>query len=201
MEASFLTRHPGLRDALGFVGFVVLVLIGTLFINSFVFRSFNVVGQSMENTLHTGDRLIINRLPVTMANIQNKSYVPERGQIIVFKNPRFTMGNKDEFIIKRVIAFPGEKVTVRSGKLTVYNNAHPEGFNPDELPSGGTPGSYSSGDSTLIVPDNELYVAGDHREGDYSWDSRSGLGTIPFYDIVGPASFRIWPINQLGGVK
>ena len=39
-----------------------------LFLNAFVFRSYNVVGGSMENTLHNDDRVIVNRLPVTWAH-------------------------------------------------------------------------------------------------------------------------------------
>jgi len=70
MEASYFTRHPFLKDLLSLVIFVVCVIIGTVLINTFVFRSYNVVGPSMETTLYTGDRLIVNRLPVTWANIQ-----------------------------------------------------------------------------------------------------------------------------------
>ena len=114
MELSFLKRHPFLQDAINIVIFVVCVVIGTFFINTFIFRSFSVVGPSMEKTLYTGDRLIVNRIPITVAQIQGKAYVPERGEIIVFKNPKFSVGIGDEFIVKRVIAFtqyqylPGE---------------------------------------------------------------------------------------------
>src|SRR5674476_153157 len=121
MEATFLKRHPFLKDAISITVFIICVLIGTLFINTFIFRSFSVVGPSMETTLYTGDRLIVDRLPVTWSQLQNKSYVPNRGQVIVFKNPKFTSGIGDEFIVKRVIAFPGERVVLADGKYTVYN--------------------------------------------------------------------------------
>ena len=49
----------------------------------------------------------------------------------------------------------------------------------------------------MTVPKGELFVAGDNRINDYSYDSRSGLGTIPYYDIVGPVSFRFWPFNKM----
>lgn len=195
MEASFMTRHPVLKDVLGIIVFIVCVLIGTLLINTFIFRSFNVVGPSMESTLFTGDRLIVNRLPVTWSQLQNKSYVPERGQIIVFKNPMFNAGVGDEYIVKRVIAFPGERVTVKDGVLKVYNDEQPDGFEPDKA----TPdvGSPTSGDVDTVVPEGTLFVAGDHRVGDFSYDSRSGLGTIPFYDIVGPVSLRLYPFTAV----
>ena len=142
MEASFLTRHPRLKDIGGFVIFVVCVIVGTLLINTFVFRSFSVTGPSMEQTLYTGDRLIVNRLPVTMAHLQNNSYTPKRGQIIVFKNPLYSPGSEDMNLVKRVIAFAGERVTVKDGTLTVYNKEHPQGFHPDDSWDG--PGSPTS---------------------------------------------------------
>ncbi len=197
MEPSFFDKHPGMRDAANFVVFVGLVLIGTLILNAFVFRSFNVVGQSMEDTLKSGDRLIVNRIPVTIAQLKNQTYIPKRGEIIVFENPRFTVGGQDKYIVKRVVAFPGERVVTKDGSITVFNTEHPEGFDPDSLPGGGTPGSPTSGDSTVAVPDGELFVAGDHREGNYSCDSRGCLGTIPFYDVIGPVGMRIWPLNKL----
>lgn len=196
MEATFFERHPFFKDALNILIFIVCVLIGTLLINTYVFRSFNVLGPSMETTMFTNDRLIVNRLPVTWAQLQNKTYVPERGQIIVFKNPLYNSGAGDEYIVKRVIAFPGERVTVKDGVLTVYNNEHPDGFHPDDA-NHGEPGSPTSGDVNTTVTDNALFVAGDHRQGNFSMDSRSGLGLIPYYDVVGPVSFRIYPFNKL----
>jgi len=200
MEATYLKRHPFLKDVLGILLFVVCVLVGTLLINSFVFRSFNVLGPSMEKTLYTGDRLIVNRLPVTWAQLQNKQYSPERGQIIVFKNPQYNPGQGDEFIVKRVIAFAGERVVVKDGVLTVFNKAHPDGFQPDKAQagdSGSQPGSPTSGSVDTIVTDGTLFVSGDHREGDFSYDSRSGLGLIPLYDVVGPVGMRIYPLTKV----
>lgn len=196
MEASFLQRHPAIKDFFGIVVFVICVLVGTLLINTFVFRSFNVSGPSMEPTLHTNDRLIVNRLPITVAQLKNEEYIPERGQVIVFRNPRFDAGIGDEYIVKRVIAYPGERVVVAGGVMTVYNSEHPGGFRPDDS-FNGEPGSPTSGNVDMIVPDKTIFVAGDHREGDFSFDSRSGLGTIPYYDIVGPVSLRIYPFTGM----
>ena len=195
-----MQRHPFIKDSLGVIIFIVCVLVGTLLINTFIFRSFNVVGPSMETTLFTGDRLLVNRIPVTLSQVQNKQYIPERGQIIVFKNPQYNVGTGDEFIVKRVIAFPGERVTVKDGILTVYNTAHPDGFHPDDAQKndpGSHPGSPTSGDVDTTVTAGTLFVSGDHRVGDYSFDSRSGLGLIPFYDVVGPVEARIFPFNKI----
>ncbi len=199
MEASFLTRHPRLKDIGGFVIFVVCVIVGTILINTFVFRSFSVTGPSMEQTLYTGDRLIVNRLPVTMAHLQNNSYTPKRGQIIVFKNPLYSPGSEDMNLVKRVIAFAGERVTVKDGTLTVYNKEHPQGFHPDDSWDG--PGSPTSGDTEVTVPEGSIFVAGDHRQGSYSLDSRNGLGTVPLYDVIGPVSLRLWPLTKVQGFQ
>lgn len=199
MEASFLTRHPRLKDIGGFVIFVVCIIVGTLLINTFVFRSFSVTGPSMEQTLYTGDRLIVNRLPVTMAHLQNNSYTPKRGQIIVFKNPLYSPGSEDMNLVKRVIAFAGERVTVKDGTLTVYNKEHPQGFHPDDSWDG--PGSPTSGDTEVTVPEGSIFVAGDHRQGSYSLDSRNGLGTVPLYDVIGPVSLRLWPLTKVQGFQ
>jgi len=150
----------------------------------------------MEETLYTNDRLIVNRLPSTWAQLQNKTYSPDRGQIIVFKNPKYSQGIGDEYIVKRVIAFAGERVVLKDGKYTVYNDANPNGFNPDDQ-NKGEPGSPTSGKVDTTVPDGELFVSGDHRQENYSYDSRNGLGTIPLYDVIGPVSMRIFPFDKI----
>ena len=197
MEQSFFARHQWLRDTAGLLFFALAVLIGTLLINTFVFRSFNVEGPSMEKTLYTGDRLIVDRLPVTWAQLQNKQYVPERGQVIVFKNPLYSVGSTDEYIVKRVIAFAGERVVLKDGHFMVFNNENPNGFNPDDA-NNGEPGSPTSGaDNEWNVPEGTIFVSGDHRQGNYSLDSRNGLGFIPLFDIVGPVGLRIFPFTGI----
>lgn len=185
------------KDILGVVMFIALVFLGVIFINAFIFRSFNVEGPSMEKTMLTGDKLIVNKIPSTIAHLQSKDYVPKRGDVIVFKNPEYSLSlvGKDEYIVKRVIAFPGERVQVLKGKVTVYTKDKPDGFDPDALTKD-TEGSPTSGDVDIEVPDEEIFVMGDHREGNYSLDSRSGLGTIPYSDIIGPVSLRIFPFQD-----
>jgi len=196
MNPSYFTRHPFAKDVISILVFIFFVVIGTVLINTFVFRSFNVVGPSMETTLYTGDRLIVDRLPVTWAQLQNKTYIPKRGQIIVFKNPQFAPGSADEYIVKRVIGLPGEHVVLKDGSYTVFNDQYPNGFNPDDA-NHGEPGSPTSGQADEIVPAGELFVSGDHRQDNYSYDSRNGLGTIPLYDVIGPAELRIYPFNKV----
>lgn len=207
-KPSFAQRYPALKDVLSFLAFAAAVALGTFILNSFVFRSYNVVGGSMENTLQNGDRVIVNRVPVSLAHFAEQEYVPERGQVIVFANGGNTSltncnalsGVQDEYIIKRVIAFPGERVMVEDGVLTVFNAEHPEGFHPDDATYKSDtdgPKKYSSGSVNIIVPEGEVFVSGDNREGSNSYDSRNGLGTIPFCRIIGPAVMRIFPFTAM----
>lgn len=199
MDATFFDRHPLARDAIGLAIFVVGVVIGTLLMNTFIFRSFHVDGPSMESTMYTGDRLIVNRIPLTISQLQNKQYTPERGQVIVFKNPNYTpsTGTDSENIVKRVIAFAGERVTVKDGTVTVYNTENPDGFNPDTDVNNNEPGQPTSGDVDTVVPEGTIFVMGDHREGNYSCDSRNCMGPIPLFDIIGPVSVRIFPFDKI----
>lgn len=221
MKTNFFEKHPVLKDILNLGGFVVVIVLGTLFLNTYVYRSYNVVGISMENTLHNDDRVIVNRAAVSWAHFLGEEYVPERGQIIVFanedkeaaaaykaagvKNPMTcTIPNnvKDQYIIKRVIAFPGERVVVKDGVMTIYNDEYPDGFVYDTLwrkSETDGPKEYTAGEVDTVVPAGEFFVSGDNREGSNSWDSRNGLGTIPLCRVIGPVSFRLFPFDKIRG--
>ena len=219
MEPTFFQKHPLLKDLLSLGGFIVIIILGTLFLNTYIYRSYNVVGGSMENTLHGDDRVVVNRAAVSWAHFTGQEYVPERGQIIVFlnedkdkvaeykaagvQNPMtcdVPSSVDDQYIIKRVIAFPGERVTVKDGVMTIYNDEHPDGFVYDEewrVSETDGPKEHTSGEVDTVVPEGELFVSGDNRVDNNSWDSRNGLGTIPYCRIIGPVAFRLFPLDKM----
>ena len=192
---NYLAKHQQLKDVLNIVFFIVAVIIGAWLINLILFRSFDVSGPSMETTLFTGDRLIVNRVPVTISAIEHKDYMPSRGHVIVFKNPLYSVTGSDEYIVKRVIGLPGERVVVSGGSVRVYNTDSPGGFNPydgvniKQIPV--------IGNVDRTVPEGEIFVIGDNRSGEYSLDSRNGLSTIPLGDIIGPVAVRIYPFTKI----
>jgi signal peptidase I len=192
---SELPRGEGIKSILSTIAILLIAPILALGITAFLFQSYEVDGPSMESTLQTHDRLIIWKAPKTLARITRKDYQPQRGDVVVFiKKGLYDFdADKEKQLIKRVIGLPGERVVVKDNVMTVYNKEKPDGFQPDKTLAygkviGDTPGSVD-----VVVPENEVFVAGDNRVN--SLDSRI-FGTVPEHDIVGKMVARILPVKN-----
>lgn len=168
----------------------LLAILIALMLARYAFHSYQVFGQSMEPTLHEGDYLIISKLGATWSKLSQHSYIPKRGDIVVVDST--ISGTR---LIKRVMGLPGERVTVSGGQVTIYNNERPNGFDPyQELK---LDPRFASGQLTMVVPDDEVFLIGDNRTGGNSLDSRNELGPVPAKNIVGQLLVRLYPFNRI----
>lgn len=179
-------------------GLIVVIVL----LNTYIMQIFTVDGRSMQRTFKTGDQVLINKFAKSFAGINGGEYVPLRGEVVVvrgvFGNARLadtaTDPTDELYLIKRVIGLPGERIVVKNGTLTVYNDEQPNGFQPDK-------GSKWEKDMTADLPTenldvqlstSELFVSGDNRP--ESIDSRFN-GPLATKEVVGPMLLRIWPLR------
>jgi signal peptidase I len=163
----------------------VLGVILFLIMNTFLFSSYVVEGQSMEPTLEEGNRLVVNKIGYQISDI-------ERFDVIVFH------GDEGEDYVKRVIGLPGDTITYKNDQLYINGTKVEEPFlKPFKEP---LLGQKLTWDFTLKeltgkkrVPENALFVMGDNRLG--SKDSRH-FGFISIEDVVGKVNVRYWPFKQ-----
>src|SRR5205085_751903 len=119
-----------LRNFIEWVLIIGAALLVALVIKQFLVQAFYIPSESMENTLHVGDRVLVNKL----------SYHPHdvhHGDIVVFKRPPAEDGEpaiKD--LIKRVIGLPGDVIEARDGVVYVDNRPLDESY----LPADSCPG-------------------------------------------------------------
>ena|SRR5579884_1170065 len=188
-------RSTWWREAASTVSILLTAFLVAVFIVAFVFRSYQVDGPSMESTLQNGDKLIIWKVPRSWARITGHAYIPNRGDIIVFNETGLSaFGQTDsKQLIKRVIGLPGDHVVIANNEVTIFNSAHPRGFDPDRTLPYGKVIPATSGNVNLILGADQLFVEGDNR-GD-SLDSRS-FGPIDANQVVGKLVLRILPINK-----
>lgn len=163
----------------------------------FLFQPFFVQGASMEPNFHDREYLIISEFGYKQTDFglgANTLFSLKpfrelnREDVIVFRYPR----NPSQFFIKRVVALPGERITISQGVITVFNAEHPQGFTLDE--SGYLAKSLkTSGETDIKLSFDEYFVMGDNRGA--SHDSRS-WGPLPKEDVIGRVSLRAFPLNR-----
>lgn len=145
-----------------------------------------VLGASMEPSLHTGERILVERVTKHVIDF-------ERGDIVVLHPP----GDDNIDYVKRVIAVPGDIVKVYNCEVFITKGG--EKFKLDEgyLDAGTcTAGGPALRDGrSLKIEDNEYFVLGDNRQ--KSADSRT-FGPVKKERIVGRVIFRFWPTDSFG---
>ena len=172
-----------MRELLGMLVYVGIVLAVTFLIITFVGQRTHVSGESMENTLDDGDQLIVDK-------VTYRFRAPERYDIIVFP-----FRYKDNtYYIKRIIGLPGETVQIVDGEIYINGEVLQESYGREVMQDAGLAAE------PITLGDDEYFVLGDNRN--YSSDSRDPrVALIHRKEIVGRAWLRIWPLSSFGILK
>lgn len=163
---------------------VAIALILAILIRIFIAEPRYIPSDSMLPTLHTGDRLVVEK-------VSYHFHPPKTGDIVVFEPPEQLQSlgyRKDQVFIKRIIGKPGETVSVRDGKVYVNDRPLSENYIAE-------PPDYQL--VSVKVPEAEFFVMGDNRND--SNDSHI-WGFLPKQNIIGRAIFRFWPFDRIGSV-
>ena len=161
--------------SLYFLFLAVLLLVGILTFWGKGVKFFIVPSSSMEPTLHPEDRVVV---------VNDKI---RREDIIVFIDP--VSSDTSSFMIKRVIAIPGDKIKIENGKLYLNNKLKKEPYIAEKMVD------YLK-DRT--ISEKHVFVLGDNRN--YSADS-SVWGELPIENIIGKAIYVYWPRNKIRALK
>jgi signal peptidase I len=205
-----------LRDVLVIVLVAVLV---SFLVKTFVVRSFYIPSGSMENTLLVNDRILVDEITPRFGGY-------EHGEIVVFRDPGgwlppstqptrspivegfdwllslvgLSAPDSDDHLVKRIIGLPGDHVVCCNaiGQITV-NDVPIEESSYLKLPPGETAASGDPFD--IVVPDDSLWVLGDNRyrskDSRYNQD-QPGKGFVPLANVVGRAFLVTWPLDRFG---
>lgn len=155
------------------IGKVLLVsLIIAFVLKENVVASAVVPTGSMEETVMTGSRILINRLAYVAQE-------PERGDVVAFYYP----DDPAQIFLKRIMGLPGDTIEGING--TVYVNGLP-------LTEDYTPIKLEKDFERFTVPEDSYFMMGDNRNN--SWDSRYWKNTyVDRSDIIGKVKIVFYP--------
>ncbi len=142
--------------------------------------------SSMEPNFNENDYLFVSRQSYRLFGND-----PERGDVIVFNSGMKTESGADKLLIKRVIAIPGDEISVIDGEVYVNGIVNDDSYTKDQTTNGHI--------QDLMVPDGTYFCMGDNRL--VSIDSRSPrVGFVPEESIVGKVVFRLFPLSDIGTI-
>ncbi len=175
---------------------IVIAFFAVILLFTFILREAFVDGDSMNDTLFDGDKLIVSHL----------FYEPEKGDIVIVNSENgYIYGEDGELmsvtglnkpIVKRIIATGGEEVDIdfEKGEIYVDGTLLDEPYIKESTTLDENGHTYP-----VTVPDGYVFVMGDNRNN--STDSRSALvGFVPEYEILGKVVFRFLPFTRFGKV-
>ena len=172
-----------LKDILSTSLYLLIVLVMTFLVVTYVGQRTKVIGSSMSPTLADGDNLIVDK-------ISYRFHDPERFDIVVFP---FRYADKT-YYIKRIIGLPGETVYIdEEGTIYIDGEVLNENFGKEVIQDPGR--AYEP----VKLGTDEYFVLGDNRNN--SSDSRDpSVGLIKRDQIIGRAWLRIFPFDKIGFV-
>ena len=172
-----------MRELLNTAIYLLCVLGAVWLVITFVGQRTEVEGASMENTLHNGDNLIVDKLSY-------RFHDPERFDIIVFP----FQFQDNPYYIKRIIGLPGETVQIMDdGSIYINGEKLEENYGMEVI----KPETIGRAAEPIELGDDEYFVMGDNRNN--SSDSRTDMvGNITRENIIGKAWLRIWPVSDFG---
>jgi len=174
-ELDFEKRYRLVREVIETVVLTVLMFL----VIRFAVQNFNIDGHSMEPSLHDKELILVDKWTYLF-------HPPQRGDVIVFKAPP----EPSQDYIKRIVALPGDTITVRDTTVIVDGVTLRETYvDPNNQ---GNLYDYRN-ITNWHVPTGMYFVMGDNRRG--SSDSRA-WGYVPRGNIIGRAALVYWPLQQ-----
>ena len=184
------------RTAIEWVVVVAAAVLVALLIKTFIMQAFYIPSASMEPTLLTNDRVLVNKLSYRLHDVN-------RGDVVVFERPTVEGTDQITDIIKRVIALPGEQVFFEDDKVFINGEQLSEPYLPPGTATTPAPrelagnGQQCLRDEPCSIPTGSVWLMGDNRTN--SQDSRY-IGPVALDVLVGRAFVTIWPPSRIGGL-
>lgn len=184
MKGTKQMKKDLLKDILGTSIFLLIVLVLTFLLITFVGQRTVVHGDSMMETLYDGDNLVVDK-------ITYRFHEPNRFDIVVFPYQY----ESNTYYIKRIIGLPGDTVRIDDAGI-IYINEEPL----EEHYGTGTIRVPGLAETSVFLAADEYFVLGDNRNN--SADSRDpNVGNVKRSQLIGKAWIRIYPFNRLGKIK